>query len=155
MRQYIFVFFTFLLVLFSACSNNSKPSIDIKDPTGITSADTGAHVSVDAPASADAICNVTTFRDDESCFRVAGGGLGTIVIRDIMKTGVLFRRYTAVEADDPDTGKSGMCFELYDTDAAGVPPFLSECYTWDEYQEILVYADMSGNMEIGLVKVAP
>lgn len=155
MRQYIFVFFTFLTVLFSACSNNSKPSIDIKDPNVVSAADTGLHLNAESSSSSEEICNVTTFRDNETGFRVAGGGLGTIVIRDIMKTGVLFKHYVAVEGNDPDTGKPGMCFELYDTNAAGVPPFVTECYTWDEYQEILVYADMAGNMEIGLVKVAP
>jgi hypothetical protein len=59
-------------------------------------------------------CNVTLLTKGEASFPVAGGGLGAIALRDVIKTSTSFVRYAAYEIVLSGTDAVGLCLDLHE-----------------------------------------
>ncbi len=151
MKKYLFSTLALLSLTFG-CSNQSNTPKDSVPPI-ISNVPTVSEQAANANADGDeTVCSMTVFNDKETCFQVRGGGIGTIVIRDIMKTGIFFVYYTATEGHDPNSDKPAICFDLWDTADLSIPPFKSVCYEWDNYSDVIVATAVDGKMELQLVK---
>ncbi len=91
--------------------------------------------AAEAPDLTD-VSNVTMFHDNESCFRVGGGGLGANV------------KYVAYEGLVPGTNEAGMCFDLYEKTDPAAAASATECFSWVVFDAVAVLTDSKGDLTL-------
>jgi hypothetical protein len=149
MKKYSSTILLLLFVILGCSCEPSESSYLAGPPTG-----TQPKVAASASETVDPnnVCNATRFTNDETCFRVGGGGLGTIDLRDVMKTNTSFVRYEAYETTPASSSAAMMCFDLYEKADPVASPIATECFSWDVYSDVMVITDPTGNLTLGYRK---
>jgi hypothetical protein len=149
MKKYSSTILLLLFVILGSACERSESSYLAGPPTATQPKVAASESEIVDPGN---VCNATLFTDKESCFRVAGGGLGTIDMRDILKTSYSFVRYEAYESTVAATGEVTMCFDLYEKVDPAATPIAVVCYEWANYTAVAVLTAPDGSLTLGYRK---